>query len=349
MTTVDSFNINLQGTQASQLFLDPIFKSDAIDTNFMVMGNVTSGSKKIKYHAIIENILKKYTGCGFQGSAPADFTEKTVYLKTLAADMSYCWSDFADILWQSAYRQGAADWTDLTGTAMQDIFQTLFVNAVTKDINRLAYFGDTTETSATWNALDGVWTKIYPAEVTAGRTTKVNLATISIGGSTVDRSTVTSLTTGDGLAILQQVYDKQSTALYGIPDSEKVFNVSRGIYDRYRKDLQAQSVNGTDNGTLIRNGLAVLTFNGIEVVCQPTWTTDIANAVAASVDTAALLGENLVELTTRYNKVLVSNLNGMDYSFRTWFEQKDEKVYIMSRPKIGFDIIHGSLASVAYK
>jgi hypothetical protein len=39
----------------------------------------------------------------------------------------------------------------------------------------------------------------------------------------------------------------------------------------------------------------------------------------------------------------------MDYSFRTWFEQKDEKVYIMSRPKIGFDIIHGALASVAFK
>ena len=341
MTTVDSFNINLQGTQASQLFLDPIFKSDAIDTNFMVMGNVTSGSKKIKYHAIIENILKKYTGCGFQGSAPADFTEKTVYLKTLAADMSYCWSDFADILWQSAYRQGAADWTDLTGTAMQDIFQTLFVNAVTKDINRLAYFGDTTETSASWNALDGVWTKIYPAEVTAGRTTKVSFTTA--------KDTVAELTAGDGISYLQQVYDNQSTALYGVPDAEKVFNVSRGIYDRYRKDLQDKNYNVTDNGILIRNGLQVLTFNGIEVVCQPTWTQDIANAVTAGVDTAALLGENLIELTTRYNKVLVSNLNGMDYSFRTWFEQKDEKVYIMSRPKIGFDIIHGSLASVAYK
>lgn len=341
MTTVDSFNINLQGTQASQLFLDPIFKSDAIDTNFMVMGNVTSGSKKIKYHAIIENILKKYTGCGFQGSAPADFTEKTVYLKTLAADMSYCWSDFADILWQSAYRQGAADWTDLTGTAMQDIFQTLFVNAVTKDINRLAYFGDTTETSASWNALDGVWTKIYPAEVAAGRTTKVSF--------TSAKDTVAELTAGDGISYLQQVYDNQSTALYGVPDAEKVFNVSRGIYDRYRKDLQDKNYNVTDNGILIRNGLQVLTFNGIEVVCQPTWTQDIANAVTASVDTAALLGENLIELTTRYNKVLVSNLNGMDYSFRTWFEQKDEKVYIMSRPKIGFDIIHGSLASVAYK
>lgn len=341
MTTVDSFNINLQGTQASQLFLDPIFKSDAIDTNFMVMGNVTSGSKKIKYHAIIENILKKYTGCGFQGSAPADFTEKTVYLKTLAADMSYCWSDFADILWQSAYRQGAADWTDLTGTAMQDIFQTLFVNAVTKDINRLAYFGDTTETSATWNALDGVWTKIYPAEVAAGRTTKVSF--------TSAKDTVAELTAGDGISYLQQVYDNQSTALYGVPDAEKVFNVSRGIYDRYRKDLQDKNYNVTDNGILIRNGLQVLTFNGIEVVCNPTWTQDINNAVAAGVDTAALLGENLIELTTRYNKVLVSNLNGMDYSFRTWFEQKDEKVYIMSRPKIGFDIIHGSLASVAYK
>lgn len=342
MTTVDSFNINLQGTQASQLFLEPIFKSDAIDTNFMVMGNVTSGSKKIKYHAIVENIIKKYTGCGFQGSAAPDFlTDKTVYVKTLAADMSYCWSDFADILWQSAYRQGAADWTDLTGTAMQEIFQTLFVNGMVKDINRLAYFGDTTETSATWNALDGVWTKIYPAEVAATRTTKVSF--------TSAKDTVAELTAGDGISYLQQVYDNQSTALYGVPDAEKVFNVSRGIYDRYRKDLQDKNYNVTDNGILIRNGLQVLTFNGIEVVCQPTWTQDIANAVAAGVDTAALLGENLIELTTRYNKVLVSNLNGMDYSFRTWFEQKDEKVYIMSRPKIGFDIIHGSLASVAYK
>ena len=344
MTSVDSFNINLQGTQASQLFLEPIFKSDSIATNFMVMGNVTGGSKKIKYHAIVENILKTYSGCGFQANTVTDFTEKEVYLKKLAADMQFCWEDFADILWESAYRQGAADWTDLTGTAMQDIFQTLFVNALVKDINRLAYFGDDTSANVNFSAFDGMWSVIYPREVAALRTEKVNLASITIGGSTVDRSTASSLTTGDGLAILQQVYDKQSTALYGVADADKVFNVSRAVYDRYRKDLQSSSVNVSDNGILIRNGLAVLTFNGIDVVCNPTWTQD---AVAAGI--TGTTGENFVELTTRFNKVLVSNLNGFDFGFRTWFEQKDEKVYIMSRPKVGFDIIHGTLASVAYK
>lgn len=344
MTSVDSFNINLQGTQASQLFLEPIFKSDSIATNFMVMGNVTGGSKKIKYHAIVENILKTYSGCGFQANTVTDFTEKEVYLKKLAADMQFCWEDFADILWESAYRQGAADWTDLTGTAMQDIFQTLFVNALVKDINRLAYFGDDSSSDPNFSALDGVWSVIYPREVAANRTKKVSLASITIGGSTVDRSTASSLTTGDGLAILQQVYDKQSTALYGVADADKVFNVSRAVYDRYRKDLQSSSVNVSDNGILIRNGLQVLTFNGIEVVCNPTWTQDVASA---GID--GTLGENFVELTTRFNKVLVSNLNGFDFGFRTWFEQKDEKVYIMSRPKVGFDIIHGTLASVAYK
>lgn len=344
MTSVDNFNINLQGTQASQLFLDPIFKSDSIATNFMVMGNVTGGSKKIKYHAIVENILKTYSGCGFQANSVEDFTEKEVYLKKLAADMQFCWEDFEDILWESAYRQGSADWTDLTGTAMQDIFQTLFVNALVKDINRLAYFGDESSSSVNFSAVDGMWSVIYPREVAATRTPKLNLASITIGGSTVDRSTAASLAVGDGLAILQQVYDNQSTALYGIADTDKVFNVSRAVYDRYRKDLQSTSVNGGDNGTLIRNGLQVLTYNGIEVVCNPTWTQD-----ATSAGIVSTIGENYVELTTRFNKVLVSNLNGFDFGFRTWFEQKDEKVYIMSRPKIGFDIIHGTLASIAYK
>jgi len=345
MTSVDSFNINLQGTQASQLFLEPIFKSDSIATNFMVMGNVTGGSKKIKYHAIVENILKTYSGCGFQANTVTDFTEKEVYLKKLAADMQFCWEDFADILWESAYRQGAADWTDLTGTAMQDIFQTLFVNALVKDINRLAYFGDESSSNVNFSAVDGMWSVIYPREEAAGRTPKVDLASLVINGAAgVDRSTAASLVSGNGLEILQQVYDNQSTALYGVADADKVFNVSRAIYDRYRKDLQSTSVNVEDNGILIRNGLAVLTFNGIEVVCNPTWTQD---AVAAGI--TGTTGENFVELTTRFNKVLVSNLNGFDFGFRTWFEQKDEKVYIMSRPKVGFDIIHGTLASVAYK
>jgi hypothetical protein len=333
MTSVDNFNINLQGTQASQLFLDPIFKSDSIATNFMVMGNVTGGSKKIKYHAIVENILKTYSGCGFQANSVEDFTEKEVYLKKLAADLQYCWEDFEDILWESAYRQGSADWTDLTGTAMQTIFQTLFVNGLVKDINRLAYFGDTSSANANFSAVDGVWSVIYPNEVAALRTPFYDI-------SEANESALMAASPGRGLEILQNVYDNQSTALYGIADTDKVFNVSRAVYDKYRRDLQTLSVNGGDNGTLIRNGLQVLTFNGIEVVCNPTWATDAANA--------GITGRNFVELTTRFNKVLVSNLTGMDYSFRTWYEQKDEKVYITSRPKIGFDIIHGSLASVAY-
>lgn len=338
MTSVENFNINLQGTQASQLFLDPVFKSDAIATNFMVMGNVTGGSKKIKYHSVVENILKTYNGCGFQANEATDFGEKEVYLRKLAADLQYCWEDFADILWESAYRQGAADWTDLTGTAMQTVFQTLFVNGVVRDINRLAYFGDRSSANDNFNALDGMWSVVYPAEVAASRTPKYSF--------TASKDQVSDLAVGDGIASLQAVYDLQSTALYGIADTEKVFNVSRGIYDRYRKDLQTATYNGENNATLLRNGLPVLTFNGIEVVCNPTWTADVA---AAGGTTASTLGENLIELTTRFNKVLVSNLNGMDFSFRTWFEQKDEKVYIMSRPKIGFDIIHGTLAVVAYK
>lgn len=341
MTSVENFNINLQGTQASQLFLDPVFKSDAIATNFMVMGNVTGGSKKIKYHSVVENILKTYNGCGFQANEATDFGEKEVYLRKLAADLQYCWEDFADILWESAYRQGAADWTDLTGTAMQTVFQTLFVNGVVRDINRLAYFGSRSSTNTNFDALDGMWSVVYPAEVAASRTPKVTLASL---GTLGDVSTAASLANaGNATKILQAVYDAQSTALYGVADTEKVFNVSRPVYDNYRKDLQNATINSENNATLLRNGLPVLTFNGIEVVCNPTWNAD---TTAAGITT---LGDNLVELTTRFNKVLVSNLNGMDFSFRTWYEQKDEKVYIMSRPKIGFDIIHGTLAVVAYK
>jgi hypothetical protein len=333
MTSVENFNINLQGTQASQLFLDPVFKSDAIATNFMVMGNVTGGSKKIKYHSVVENILKTYNGCGFQANEATDFGEKEVYLRKLAADLQYCWEDFADILWESAYRQGAADWTDLTGTAMQTVFQTLFVNGLVRDINRLAYFGDRTSASANFDALDGMWSVVYPAEVAASRTPFYDI-------SEATTTALASASAGRGVEILKSVYDLQSTALYGVADSEKVFNVSRSVYDKYRSDLESTSVNASFNGEMIINGLPVLKYRGIDVVCNPTWTAD---ATAAGV-----VGRNFVELTTRFNKVLVSNLNGMDFSFRTWFEQKDEKVYIMARPKIGFDIIHGTLAVVGY-
>jgi hypothetical protein len=333
MTSTDSFNINLQGTQASTVFLDPVFKSDAITTNFMVMGNVTGGSKKIKYHAVVENILKKYTGCGFQANEATDFTEKEVYLKKMAADLQYCWEDFSDILWESAYKQGVADWTDLTGTQIQTIFQGLFVNGLVKDINRLAYFGNTASASANFDAVDGMWSVIYPREVLATRTPFVDI-------SEATEALLLAAAAGTGISYLQAVWDKQSDALYGIADADKVFNVSRGVYERYRKDLQDTTKNVQNNADYIRNGMPVLSFNGIDVVCQPQWNAD---AVAAGIT-----GRNFIELTTKFNKVLVSNVNGFDFNFRTWYEQKDEKVYIMSRPKIGFDIVHGTLAVVGY-
>jgi hypothetical protein len=68
-------------------------------------------------------------------------------------------------------------------------------------------------------------------------------------------------------------------------------------------------------------------------------------------DIATSLGTtkpHYVEYTTPQNKVLATDVLSPETALELWYDQKDEKVYIKARFKMGVNYIHHSLISVGY-
>jgi hypothetical protein len=55
-----------------------------------------------------------------------------------------------------------------------------------------------------------------------------------------------------------------------------------------------------------------------------------------------------VEYTTPLNRVLATDITDPGTDLSMWYDQKDEKVYVKGRWKMGTNYIHHSLISVGY-
>ena len=147
------------------------------------------------------------------------------------------------------------------------------------------------------------------------------------------------MNSGDGIAILRAVYDQAPLPLKGLPNSEKVLNVTGSVWMQYNEDIEEGG--GGDFGlmTLI-DGNPKLYFRGIEV--RPQWRWDeIATALGTTLP-------NYVEYTTKMNKVLATDVLDPSSELRIWYDDKDEKNYVKARFKMGSNYIHPSLISVGY-
>ncbi|NBU93656.1 MAG: hypothetical protein EBS18_03745 [Actinobacteria bacterium] len=214
-------DVSFRGTEANNIFLEPVFFDDDLRSQFRVLGNVAN-KKKMVFVAALENIVRKYSGCGF---------------------------------------------------------------------------------------------------------------------TPVDTGSGSALAAGDGFGILRAVYDQAPLQLKGLPANQKVFNVTGSVYSQLREDIEEGG--GGDYGLLqLINGQEQFTFRGVPVVAQWRW-----DEIATSLGTTL---PNYVEYTTPLNKVLATDVLSPETALELWYDQKEEKVYVKARFKMGVNYIHNSLISVGY-
>jgi hypothetical protein len=243
----------------------------------------------------------------------------------MSADKEYCWTAFQNILIQSLFEHDK-DWADLTDTVLAEVIKEIYQFAISEHTIKLAYFGQKSSSDPSFSVTDGVFTKYYPDAVAAGLTPYLNI-------------TNTALTPGSGIDILREVHKNQKNTLYGIAKSAKVFNVSRSVAEQYQSDLENLGA-GDFGAKILVGGVEKLAYRGIEVVEHSNW-----DAYAAQ---AGLSERNFVELTTRFNKVMGTNVMSADNSFKMWYNEEDEMVRLKSRPIFGFQLMHEELSSVAW-
>jgi len=322
---ISQLDVSFRGTEANNIFLEPVFFDDDLRGQFRVLGNVAN-KKKMVFVQQLENIVRKYSGCGFNPVGAVDIYQRTIDVEKMKVDLEMCWDEFEDTVFEELLKTGTR-LPDISGTLIENILLTRVQQAIRNDITRLSYFGDQSSNNPNFDSLDGFWTVYYPQLVADDLVPRANTGS------------GTNLAAGDGFAILRDVYDQAPLQLKGLPANQKVFNVTQSVYSQLREDIE--NGGGGDYGLLqLINGVEQFTFRGVTVIPQFRWD-DIATSLGT-------VKPHYVEYTTPQNKVLATDVLSPETALELWYDQKDEKVYIKARFKMGVNYIHPSLISLGY-
>lgn len=335
-----NFSYTYPGILSTEVSFKPTEDTPALSDIFTIDQGI-SFRKRYNLLTQLSKIVKPYNGCARTFTGSQDITDTVVETKEFSVALEWCKDDFTNQL-ASSYNFLAQEWLKTgnqsfnpEGTPVASIISQLIEDAVRRDIFRRVMFADQASASADWNTIDGLWTRLID---TSGGS---NYCVRRVSGTSLGTA---DLAAGEALATLEAAHIQSSNLLKQVPNSQKKFFVTGSIYDNYYNSLVGVGAVTEAAFANQQNGMARLTFKGIEVVPVRFWDTlldDSTNPLASTT-------KHLVLYTTKANHILGVE-NGADLNkIEGWYDRKDRKYYFEGDMKFGYNYLHCDLQTIAY-
>jgi len=274
-------------------------------------------------------------------SGTQDITNTTVQTEEFEIGLEWCKDDFTNqlaesynYLAQEMLKNGIQEF-DPSGTPVASIITQLIQDAIRRDVFRRVSFGDQASSSADWNTIDGLWTRLIDSSGAS------NYCVRRASGTSLGTA---DLSAGEAIAALESVFIQSNNLLKQIPNSQKKFFVTGSIFDNYYNSLVGTGAVTEAAFSNQQNGVSGLRFKGIDVVPVRYWDTlldDSTNPLAAT-------SKHLILYTTKQNHILGVE-NGADLNkVEGFFDRKDRKYYFEGNMKFGYNYLHCDLQTIAY-
>ena len=332
---------NFTHTYAGQEFLTTLYYepqiTEGIDpySEFQVFPNVTSKTN-IYLPQRLQKIIKVDSGCGFSASGAANIDDKTITVSKLKINTEMCESEFDSTIFAELRKRGVAR-EDIRDTIIEDIIETVTMNAMKEDLKKQMWFSDSASADTFYGIYDGYVRLFLDASGTLGYAKDMSNITGALNSTSIHE-------TDGALKILRDMYENQSVYLRMVPARNKRFMVTSTVYDSLLKTYQNT---GTDSGlSLLQSGAGSLSFNGIPVIDMVEWTPALAdsdNPVTTTIEDG-----HLVILSLPENFAVATDVTSPESEFISWFDLKDEKLYTKAKWMHGVEYIHDEYVSIAF-
>ena len=354
---LDGLGANYQGTYASKILLEPMFRSDDIMRNYTVYPNVKY-KQNLMLAPKLQGITALNTGCSSTNTCdPAGFTiePKVITVNNVSVKQVQCWDEFKDQFIVESYKAGI-NMPDLTGTQLADVILNRVRHGIQSDVVRNMWAGDTSVAAGgatcSYAWADGLWKSLSTEnaisgtqliEVTATGTSKAN--TEAVGGT---------IATADAVSLLTTIFDGAPAELQQIPASEKRMFVTPNLYNAYYGALTAVAVAGAvDYGhSEAQTGVnyARLRFRGVELVPMYEWDTALTALNPALFNCAGVTGgaadiKNGVIYAAKDNLMIGSNVTDPDTQLKMFYDEVSDNMYIRSNFTMGYQFGWNSLVT----
>ena len=362
---LDGLGATYQGQYASQILLEPMFRSDDIMRNYTIYPNVKY-KQNLMLAPKLTGITAINTGCSSAGTNtcdPAGFTiePKVITVENVSVKQVQCWDEFKDQFIVESYRAGL-NMPDLTGTQLADVIISRVRSGVQSDVVRNMWAGDTTfglanaAATCSYQWADGLWKTMSAGgavngtrlnEVVASSTAAVNLQTVGA-----------AISSADAVTLLSDVFDTASAELQQTPASEKRMFVTPNIYNAYYGALTAVAVAGSvDYGhSEAQTGVNYerLRFRGVELVPMYEWDVALTTALAPAlflmpnwaVGGAAQATQGCI-YAAKSNLIVGSNVGDPDNQLKMFYDEVSDNMYVRANFTMGFQYGWNSLVNGA--
>lgn len=321
--------INVTGATANELILKPVYFDTDVDMIFRRM-LMNKNKQKIAFADSLENVLQSRIGCGFTPKGDFNLYERCINLEDLKVNLEFCVDELQSLVYEEALRAGTSV-TDITGTLYEAVIRTRVQQAIKKDCNRLAFWGNTASADNNYNLVDGLWTYIFDL---------VNKSLVPY----TNTGSGAPLAAGDAIDIFQGVWENAPVFLKDLPTSEKIILVSNNIYEAWLKDLEDGVTNDSFFFNMQTQDVQAKSYRGIQIVPMYDWARYAAAAYPATLATDA----NLIVYTSKNNLILGSDVSGVGADYKTWFDEDSDLFKVKANFKIGFNYALEDFMSVGY-
>jgi len=211
---------------------------------------------------------------------------------------------------------------DEANPVLANILNRLVTNLGAFDVSAKIWFANTASADSFFSKFDGFF-KLYETELSAPQ--KFTIADTA--------------TAGNGLKTFDTAYENQSDELFQYAATDKIFLVTRKVFQRLVLDL-ANTDNSETTQNIYRDLNGNLTYQGIQIVCLPNWDTVIREKFT----TSSVDGDpNRLVLTVRTNNVVGTDVEADIQNIETVFDNITEKNLIKSKFKLGVQVKNPNL------
>jgi hypothetical protein len=255
-----SLNLDLNKQQTIDIFLQPTITDEGLLNTFRIISNLHAGKMNIGLMEQLDKITRKAQHCNPQYPGKFSLSERTIEVKYAQGGLEWCYEELVN----THYDYLAPLYSTMGNKQIQrqllDLIYTQLSIAARRDMERVAWFGDSNSTDADYNWADGIWTRMD--EVILDGTI----------GNVVDTLSGTDITGAQAYNFLRDVVREAPAELRQIDANAKRIYISGNMWLKILDYLEDNAIN---NGMIqVFNepdaGIAA-TYRGIPIMVQDRW------------------------------------------------------------------------------
>lgn len=260
------------GNLPKELYYAPTPGTPAISDIFTVRQGIRTDEYLILVN-YLEKILVATTGCSPTYTTAGTLSDRKITVGKFSANMQWCKSDFistaSTLSNDPTFVKDGLDGYNASQEVVKMWTNTL-IDAMRRDIMRIALFGNTASGNANYNVIDGLFVKLF----SGGSSYCVKQV-----GNDFGNNHNTNLAADEALSAFQKMYRNSQIPLMQLPPQEKVFWTTGAVWANLLESFQSSTRSGSElqfrslTTSEYGNGsVEQMTFNGIEV--RPIWLAD---------------------------------------------------------------------------